>query len=113
MEIKERKVGAATVIDLKLDAASRGNYDQFRQTINQRLAAGEIYFVVNLAGSAWIDSLGISELIRSMVQVMRQGGGLKITGVSHKVKGILSITNLTQVFEIYEDETSALGSFPS
>jgi anti-sigma B factor antagonist len=112
MEINKRKVGVATVVDLKLDAVSRGSYDQLRQIIDEQLAGGELYFVVNLAECSWIDSMGIGELIRSMVHVMRQGGSLKLAGVPHKVKGILSITNLTQVFEIYDDETLAIESFP-
>ena len=111
MQLIERKVGQVTLLDLKIDTPQRGQYEPFQQLVRERLAAGEKQFIVNLSGCEWIDSSGLGELIKSLVHVMRQGGSLKLAEVPHKVKGILAVTNLTQVFEIYDDEQAALTSF--
>lgn len=111
MQLNERKVGNVTLLDLKIDAPQRGQFDPFQQVLRERLAAGEKGFVVNLSGCEWIDSSGLGELIKALVHVMRQGGNLKLAAVPHKVKGILAVTNLSQVFEIYDDEPAALASF--
>ena len=111
MEISERRVGKVTVIEMKGDANIGASYEPFQQVVRERLSAGERQFVVNLAECAWIDSTGLGELIKSLVHVMRQGGELKLANVPHKVKGILSVTNLTQVFDIFDDEQAAISSF--
>jgi len=111
VEIREREIGMVTVIDFKLDANDRGGYDGLRQIVRERLDAGRLKFVINLAECHSIDSLGLGELIRSFVHVMRQGGNLKLAGVSIKIKGLLAITKLNQVFEIYDDVDSAIASF--
>lgn len=111
MELHERQVEGVTVIALKLDGVQRGQYEPFQQLVRTRLAAGTQRFVVNLAGCEWIDSAGLGELINALVHVMRQGGQLKLAAVPHKVKGLLTVTNLTQVFELFDNEAAALASF--
>jgi anti-sigma B factor antagonist len=111
MQLNERKVGNATLLELKIDVHQRGQFDPFQQLVRARLAAGEKHFVVNLSGCEWIDSSGLGELIKALVHVMRQGGNMKLAAVPHKVKGILTVTNLSQVFEIFDDEQAALASF--
>jgi anti-sigma B factor antagonist len=111
MRISEREVGQVTVIDLKSEANLRGQYEGFQQIVRKRMEAGRRHFVVNLAECHWIDSAGLGELIRSFAHVMRQGGDLKLAGATQKVKNILSVTNLNQVFEVFDDEDSAIKSF--
>src|SRR4030095_261875 len=111
MEISGRRVGAVTVIDFKGEAGRPGQFDSFQQLVRERLAAGERWFVVNLSECGWIDSSGLGELIKSFVHVMRQGGMLKLAAVPDKVRGILTVTNLTQVLDLYDDERGAIESF--
>ena len=111
MEIIEREAPGVVIAELKITAPARGQYDALQQLVRERMAAGSRYFVFNLSGCAWIDSSGLGELIKALVHVMRQGGNLKLAAVPHKVKGILAVTNLTQVFEIYESEVEAIASF--
>ncbi len=113
MQVSERRIGQVTLIDLKSDANLRGQYEGFQRLLRERVETGQRYFIVNLAECQWIDSAGLGELIRSFAHVMRQGGDLKLACATQKVKNILSITNLTQVLEIFDDEESAVRSFNS
>jgi anti-anti-sigma regulatory factor len=42
---------------------------------------------------------------------MRQGGNLKLAETPHRLRGILAVTNLTQVFDLFESEQAAIDSF--
>ena len=69
--------------------------------------------VLNLSGLAYLDSSGIGELARIYVAVVKQGGAMKVIGLTPKVEEVLKITHLSQVFQEFPDEQSALLSFPA
>ncbi len=111
MEIIERQVNQITVIDLKGMATISGSFVRLQQIVDERLQAGHKQFVINLAECTWMDSSGLGELVRVLVRIIREGGKLKLAEVPGKVRGLLEITNLTQIFEDFDDEQSALDSF--
>ena len=69
--------------------------------------------VLNLSGLAYLDSSGIGELARIYVAVVKQGGAMKVIGLTQRVEEVLKITHLSQVFQEFPDEQSALRSFPA
>ena len=69
--------------------------------------------VLSLSGLAYLDSSGIGELARIYVAVVKQGGAMKVIGLTPKVEEVLKITHLSQVFQEFPDEQSALLSFPA
>jgi anti-sigma B factor antagonist len=116
MEISERQVEAVTkadvtVIHVKGQVNISARPERLQQLVRARLSEGARRFVVNLAECSWMDSTGLGELITSLVTITRQGGSLKLAQVPQAVRGILTVSNLTQVFEIYEDEQGAINSF--
>ena len=66
---------------------------------------------MNLAGVKYIDSSGIGELIANYTTVRRGGGQLKLLNLTDKVQDLLVITKLLTVFDVYDSEADALGSF--
>jgi len=65
-----------------------------------------------LSGLQYLDSSGIGELARVYVSVVKQGGEMKVVGLSSKIEEILKITKLYQVLPEFPDEQTALQSFP-
>jgi anti-sigma B factor antagonist len=59
----------------------------------------------------YIDSSGIGELVSSFTTVSNSGGALKLLNLTKRVKDLLQITKLYTVFEVFDDEASALRSF--
>ena len=61
--------------------------------------------------SNYIDSSGIGELVSAYTSVRNQGGELKLLNLTKKVHDLLQITKLYTVFDIYDDEASAIASY--
>jgi len=68
--------------------------------------------LLNLSGLAYLDSSGIGELARIYVAAVKNGGTMKVIGLTPKVEEVLKITHLSQVFQEFPDEQSPLRSFP-
>ena len=111
MDISEKRVEDIRVFALRMREGQRGLFDGFQQLIRDRLEIGESRFVVNLSECRWIDSQGLGELVKALVAVMRHGGNLKLAEIPQRLQTIFAITNLTQVFEIFETEAAAIASF--
>lgn len=110
MEITEKQSGSVCVIQLSNTSGERARFDGFQQRVRERLASGQRKFVVDLSGCTWIDSTGLGELVKSLVAVMRDGGSMSLASVPPKLLGLLSVTNLTSVFDVYGTEEQAVSS---
>ena len=83
-----------------------------RDAIQSLLKQKRKNILLNLSGLQYLDSSGIGELARIYVSVVKQGGTMKVVGLTAKVEEVLKITHLSQVFQEFPDEQSALRSFP-
>jgi anti-sigma B factor antagonist len=55
--------------------------------------------------------VGIGELVSGYRTVKGLGGALKILSPTAKVRSALSLTKLLPIFEIFDDEDTAVASF--
>ena len=67
--------------------------------------------LLNMAGLTYIDSSGLGELVAAYTTVTAAGGQMKLLNLAKRVHDLLQITKLYTIFEAFEDEASALGSF--
>mgnify|MGYP003704370589 CR=1 FL=1 len=79
-------------------------FARFHPHINDSIAA-------TVFGVAYIDSAGLGELVNAYTTVKRQGGALKLVGVTKKLKDLLVITKLVNVFEAHDTAEAAVRSF--
>ena len=59
----------------------------------------------------YIDSSGLGELVGAYTTAKNQGAALKLLNLTSKVKDVLQLTKLYTVFDIYDDEASAIASY--
>ena len=81
-----------------------------RDTIHEFLRQGNNRIILNLADVDFIDSAGLGELVRTLASVRSHSGQLKLVNPSENVHKLLRITKLDRVFDIENDEASALMS---
>jgi anti-sigma B factor antagonist len=82
-----------------------------RDSVQTLLREKRNNILLNLSELKYLDSSGIGELARIYVAVVKQGGAMKVVGLAPKVEEILKITHLSQVFQEFPDEQTALRSF--
>ena len=82
-----------------------------REAIQLLLREKRNNILLNLNRLRYLDSSGIGELARIYVGVVKKGGSMKVIGLSAKVEEVLKITHLSQVFQEFPDEQTALRSF--
>jgi anti-sigma B factor antagonist len=84
---------------------------QLREVISNAVSEGKTNILLDLSGVTTIDSSGIGELVGSYTTVTNRGGKLKLLHLPAKLNELLHVTQLITVFEVYENETEAVGSF--
>jgi len=82
-----------------------------RDSVQSLLREKRNNILLNLSELQYLDSSGIGELARIYVAVVKQGGAMRVVGLAPKVEEILRVTHLSQVFQEFPDEQTALRSF--
>jgi anti-sigma B factor antagonist len=111
VKMSSRQVGDVTVVDAAGRITLGEGASVFRDVIRDLAAKGNKKILVNLADVSYIDSSGIGEMVSSFTTVTNHGGQLKLLSLTKRVKDLLQITKLYTVFEVFEDEASAVRSF--
>ena len=106
-----RQVGNVTVMDAVGRITLGEGASAFRDAIKDLASKGDKKILVNLSEVSYIDSSGIGEMVSSYTTVTNHGGQLKLLGLNKRVKDLLQITKLYTVFEVFDDEATALRSF--
>ena len=84
---------------------------QLREKIKELLEGGNKNILINLANVSYIDSTGVGALVGSFTTIRNQGGQMKLSNLSQRVRDILLVTKLLTVFDVYENETEGTKSF--
>ena len=111
MQIEERVVSDVTILDLKGKITLGEGDEALKDKINSLVHQNRKRILLNLAEVPYIDSAGLGEIVRTYTTVSRQGGSLKLLGLTKRITDLLSITKLLTVFETYEAESDAVRSF--
>jgi anti-sigma B factor antagonist len=111
MTISTREVSHVTIVDINGRITLGDETGQLRDTVRQLITQGKKKIVLNLANVDYIDSSGVGELVSSFTTVRNAGGELKLLALAKKVQDVLYITKLYTVFDIKDDEFTAVKSF--
>ncbi|MCA1643389.1 MAG: STAS domain-containing protein [Acidobacteria bacterium] len=112
LNISERQAGDVTVLDLGGKITIGEGSVSLRGAIKRLVEEGKTKILLNLANVGYIDSSGIGELVSSFTTVQRtEGGQLKLLNLSSKIRELMVITKLHTVFDVYDDEATALNSY--
>jgi anti-sigma B factor antagonist len=111
MKVNTRQVDGITILDLSGRITLGEGSVQLRDAVRDLLAKGSKLILLNLADVNYIDSSGIGELVSAYTTVRNQGGELKLLNLTKKVHDLLQITKLYTVFDVKDDEASAIASY--
>ncbi len=111
MKASTRQVDGITIVDLSGRITLGEGSVVLRDTIKDLLSKGQKKILLNLGDVSYIDSSGIGELVSAFTSVRNQGGELKLLHLTKKVHDLLQITKLYTVFDVKDDEATAISSF--
>ncbi len=111
LEINHRSREGVALVDLAGKITLGQGSVQLRDVVAELLSAGANRIVLNLAAVHYVDSSGIGELVSRHMTTRHAGGRLILLHLPQKIRDLLQITKLLSLFEVYDDEETALASF--
>jgi anti-sigma B factor antagonist len=111
LKIDTREVAHVTILDVHGRIVLGEEIGDLRDAVRNLVAEGKKKIVLNLAEVDYIDSSGVGELVGCFTTVRNAGGELKLLNLSQKVHDVLHVTKLYTVFDIRQDEFTAVKSF--
>jgi anti-sigma B factor antagonist len=111
LNIETREVAHVIILDVKGRIVLGDEIQDLRDSVRRILDEGKKKIILNLAEVDYMDSSGVGELVSAFTTVRNAGGELKLLNLSPKVEDILHVTKLYTVFDIRDDEFTAVKSF--
>jgi anti-sigma B factor antagonist len=79
--------------------------------LHERIDQGTSNIVVDLSQVTYMSSAGLRELVTALKRVRKGGGDLRLCAPSERVNEVIELAGLNSLFEIFADQTVAVGSF--
>jgi anti-sigma B factor antagonist len=106
-----RLIGDVVIIDTIGELRLGEGTNVLRQVVNETAEQGYKNILLNLRDVRHIDSAGVGELMSCYTSMRNRGGQLKLMNLSKNVHNLLQITKLYTIFEVEDDEPTAVASF--
>jgi anti-sigma B factor antagonist len=111
LTIESREVAHVMILDVHGRIILGDEIHTLRDAVRNLIAENKKKIILNLADVDYLDSSGLGELVSCFTTVRNAGGELKLLKLSQKVHDILFVTKLYTVFDIRDDEFTAVKSF--
>ena len=105
-----RQNGPVTIVDMKGKITIGSGDEQLRDIVHGLLDLGQKKILLNCEGVTFIDSTGIGEMVATYTKVKNRQGTLALLKLTSRIQELMEITQLMTVFDIYDDEPTAVSS---
>jgi len=111
LKTSTRQIEGVTIVDLSGRITLGEASVVVRNVISDLMGKGHKKILLNLGEVDYIDSSGIGVLVSIFSTVRGQGGELKLVSLSKRIRDLLKITKLYNLFDVKDDEAAAVASF--
>ncbi len=111
MKIKQNPQGEIMVLELSGKIMGGPDFDKFKGEIAALTEKGINDVVLDMAGVPWINSTGLGILITGYHSLKAAEGSMKICNVKERVLSIFYISQLENIFQVFETLEEAMASF--
>lgn len=110
MDIKTSELKRVTLFEVtgRIDST---NANELGDALNAAIDAGRTQLVLDLEQVEYMSSAGLRELVNALKKVKRGTGDLRLAAVAPRVMEVLELAGLDTIFEIFENQVEAVGSF--
>ena len=111
IDIQQRDREGITIQDLKGRLTVGDEVSRFRDQLQKLIISGHRNIVLQMEDVDYIDSTGLGALVMAYTSMQKAGGKIKLLNLSRRGIELLVMTKLTTIFEVFNDEQSAINSF--
>ena len=111
LKMTNREVDGVSVVALDGRIVLGEESNALREKVKSLIAGGKKKVVLNMNNVTFIDSAGLGTLVAAHHSAKTQGASLKLCHLGSKFQEVLQITKLLTVFDVYNTEAEAVGSF--
>ena len=111
MKIKRREVDGITILDLSGEMYGGPDNMKLVEIVSELIQDKKLDLVLNLTKVKWISSTGLGIMVSARSRYAKEGGVIKLMSPNDRVLGILQVTRLNLIFDVFPTEQEALESF--
>jgi anti-sigma B factor antagonist len=111
MKIKRREVDGITILDLSGEMYGGPDNMKLVDMISELVQDKKLDLILNLSKVKWISSTGLGIMVSARSRYAKEGGVIKLMSPNDRVLGILQVTRLNLIFDVFPTEQEALESF--
>ncbi|MBK7895389.1 MAG: STAS domain-containing protein [Anaerolineaceae bacterium] len=87
------------------------NAAEFEGGLKELTSNGRANLVLNLSGVTYMSSAGLRALVSTLKECKKRSGDMRLAAPSERVAEVLTLAGLDSLFQMYDDDTTAVGSF--
>ncbi|MCK5856363.1 MAG: STAS domain-containing protein [Bacteroidales bacterium] len=108
MELKFRKEGDATVLELKgrLDTS---NYESFSEELFAKLEDGDKYIIMDMEDLDYISSSGLRVFLSALKKIRANEGDIALCCMSDKINEVFEISGFSSLFKVFVSLSDAVS----
>ena len=111
MKIKKNEKDGIVIFDLSGEMHGGPKNMEIIDIVKELAAEKKLDIVINLSKVKWISSTGLGILVSARAHLAKEGGVIKLCKPNDRILGILQVTRLNMIFDVYDSEAEAIESF--
>ena len=106
-KIKEAEETKPTIIRMEGNLIEKSQAIELLDDIDNMLLKGKTHFIVDMSGFKYMNSTGLNVLVNILTKARNAGGETVICCIPSKIKDLLVVTKLNNVFSIADNMNDA------
>jgi anti-sigma B factor antagonist len=111
LEIEQKEIEGIVILELHGRLVVGTESTDFRHKITSLISEDHKSIILDMKHVDYIDSTGLGTLVVAHTQLQKAGGSVKLLNVSKRNVQLLVLTKLSTVFEMFDQEQTAINSF--
>ncbi len=111
MKISRQVQSGIAVLSLEGDFIGEMDRSNLFENVQDLLADGNRWFVVDLRAVHHINSSGLGSLVSTLTTLRKAGGDLRLACANPGVRSLFEMTQLVRVFDFHETMEQALAGY--
>ncbi len=111
MKIKKREVDGITILNVSGEMYGGEDNMKIVEVLSELADQNKLDAIINLSKVKWISSQGLGILVSARSRYSKKGGMLKLCSPNDRIIGILQVTRLNLIFDVFDTKEEAIKSF--